>query len=258
MSRHVLVADDEAHIRESMRKTLEGAGYRVSLAGDGREALAAIADEPPEALVLDVMMPRMDGFEVLKRLQAEAATADLPVIMVVARTADSDFFREWNPPGCTFLIMPFEAGALLEAVASRLTEQASDCVETEQETLNLVLVAEDQPHVRKLIETTLLRSWYRVATVADGQEALDAVRREPPDAIVLDYRLPVIGAAEVMRALQSDQTSAGIRVVVLTAKDAATWHTPEGTEAAAAFLTMPFNPQELVTLLRRALGESRV
>jgi DNA-binding response OmpR family regulator len=111
--KHILTVDDETNIRRLLQVNLQRAGYRVTMASDGVEALESIALERPDLVVLDVMMPRMDGFEVLRRLRIDAATADLPVIMLTAKAQDADVFRGWQSGADCYLTKPFNPTELL-------------------------------------------------------------------------------------------------------------------------------------------------
>src|SRR4051794_14068562 len=84
----VLVVDDDRAVRESLRRSLEFNGYAVTLASDGAEALASIAGRSPDALVIDVMMPRLDGIETTRALRT--AGNDLPILVLTARDSVGD------------------------------------------------------------------------------------------------------------------------------------------------------------------------
>lgn len=112
----ILVVDDQKHIVRLVQITLEKAGYEVVTAYDGVEALEKVEQEAPDMLVLDVMMPRMDGFEVLKKLQADAKTRDIPVIMLTAKAQDADIFRGWSSGVSSYLTKPFNPRELLTFV----------------------------------------------------------------------------------------------------------------------------------------------
>ena len=95
-SKKILACDDERHIVRLIQVNLERAGYNVISAFDGTEALKKVEADKPDLIVLDVMMPKMDGFEVLKRLQANPETRDIPIIMLTAKAQDADVFRGWS------------------------------------------------------------------------------------------------------------------------------------------------------------------
>jgi two-component system, OmpR family, alkaline phosphatase synthesis response regulator PhoP len=116
MAKKILVVDDERHIVRLVEVNLTRAGYEVATAYDGVEALEKVKKEEPDMVVLDVMMPRMDGFEVLKRLQADPDTQDIPVIMLTAKAQDADIFRGWSSGVSSYLTKPFNPRELLTFV----------------------------------------------------------------------------------------------------------------------------------------------
>jgi len=107
MAKKILVVDDERHIVRLVEVNLTRAGYDVVSAYDGVEALEKVAEDIPDMIVLDVMMPRMDGFEVLKNLQADPKYKDIPVIMLTAKAQDADIFKGWQSGVSSYLTKPF-------------------------------------------------------------------------------------------------------------------------------------------------------
>jgi two-component system response regulator MprA len=109
---HVLVVDDDRAVRESLRRSLEFNGFAVSLADDGAEALAGISGTRPDVVVMDVMMPRLDGIEATKALRA--AGNDVPILVLTARDAVGDRVEGLDAGADDYLTKPF---ALQELVA---------------------------------------------------------------------------------------------------------------------------------------------
>lgn len=120
----VLVVDDEADIRRLVRFSLELDGHQVTEAADGLEALRALGPEAPDVMVLDVTMPRLDGWEVLMRLKAGAGAVgtDLPVIMLTALDADVDRIRAGIEGAVRYLTKPFDPDDLRLEVQRALEE----------------------------------------------------------------------------------------------------------------------------------------
>lgn len=116
MPKKILAVDDERHIVRLVEVNLQRAGYEVVTAYDGREALEKVKAENPDLVVLDVMMPYMDGFEVLKHLKADPTTAEIPVIMLTAKAQDADVFRGWQSGVDCYLTKPFNPMELLTFV----------------------------------------------------------------------------------------------------------------------------------------------
>jgi two-component system alkaline phosphatase synthesis response regulator PhoP/two-component system response regulator VicR len=112
----VLVCDDERHIVRLIQVNLERQGYTVVTAFDGKEGLEKIRSEKPGLVVLDVMMPYMDGFEVLKTIRREPETENLPVIMLTAKAQDKDVFEGYHYGADMYLTKPFNPMELVTFV----------------------------------------------------------------------------------------------------------------------------------------------
>ncbi len=120
----ILVVDDEEDIRTILVVTLRRAGYEVASAGDGLEAIEAVQRQAPDLILLDVMMPRADGLETLKRIRQHAPTAQVPVIMLTARSALADKMRGFERGADDYVGKPFEPAEVLARVAALLKRWA--------------------------------------------------------------------------------------------------------------------------------------
>ena len=107
MAVKILVCDDERSIVRLIQVNLERQGWQVVTAYDGKEGLEKIMSEKPDICVLDVMMPYMDGFEVLKNLRREPSTQKLPVVMLTAKAQDKDVFEGYHYGADVYLTKPF-------------------------------------------------------------------------------------------------------------------------------------------------------
>jgi DNA-binding response OmpR family regulator len=110
----VLVVDDEEGIRVLCRVNLELGGYTVFEAADGVEAIAVARRERPDVIFLDLMMPKMDGWDTLSALRADATTAEIPVVLLTARTSEEDQIRGWGEEIFEYLPKPFNPQVLVE------------------------------------------------------------------------------------------------------------------------------------------------
>jgi len=122
----ILAVDDQVHIVRLIQVNLERHGYQVVTAYDGEEALQKVRTEKPDLVVCDVMMPRKDGFEVLRELKADPATRDIPVIMLTAKAQDADVFRGWSEGVDCYLTKPFNPAELLAFVKRVLSAKDED------------------------------------------------------------------------------------------------------------------------------------
>ena len=112
----ILVADDDLDIRDLVTFKLAQAGYDVQAVYDGVAALAAIEANPPRLAILDVMMPGLSGIDVLRKLRAEESTKDLDVILLTARSRDSDVDTGFATGASDYIIKPFSPRELLHRV----------------------------------------------------------------------------------------------------------------------------------------------
>lgn len=120
----ILAVDDERHIARLVQVNLERQGHTVTVAYDGEEALQKVAQDRPDLIVCDVMMPRKDGFQVLAELKANPETADIPVIMLTAKAQDADVFRGWSSGVDCYLTKPFQPAELINFVQRVLDSQS--------------------------------------------------------------------------------------------------------------------------------------
>ncbi|HEX9530466.1 MAG TPA: response regulator [Acidimicrobiales bacterium] len=114
----VLIVDDEPDIRGVLAFTLEDAGYAVREAANGAEAITALGAHAPDLVVLDLMMPGVDGFGVLRSRRQLGLAADARVIILTAKTAERDFVRGWELGADEYLTKPFDPDVLLAKVRS--------------------------------------------------------------------------------------------------------------------------------------------
>jgi two-component system alkaline phosphatase synthesis response regulator PhoP len=113
MAKKILVVDDERHIVRLVQVKLEGQGYEVVTAYDGKEALEKVDSEHPDLIILDIMMPCMDGFEVLATLKKNPVTCNIPVFFLSAKVEDADVFRGWQSGCDQYITKPFDPRELI-------------------------------------------------------------------------------------------------------------------------------------------------
>lgn len=116
----ILVADDEPDILELVTYRLTRSGYQVIAARDGEEALRLALEHVPDLVVLDVMMPKLDGYDLTRRLRAEPATSRIPVILLTARVQEADVSRGFDAGADDYLKKPFSPDELVARVRAVL------------------------------------------------------------------------------------------------------------------------------------------
>jgi len=118
--KRILVADDEEDVKEIVAKILEAQGYAVTTAYDGLDAVEKIRAEKPDLVLLDIMMPVLDGYEVCKRLQEDVQTADIPVLFLSAAADQEAVSRGMNAGAKDYVIKPFEPSKLLDKIGKTI------------------------------------------------------------------------------------------------------------------------------------------
>ncbi len=120
MTPHILVVEDEAALVELLRYNLEEEGFRVSDAADGEAALAAVAEDKPDLIVLDLMLPLISGLEICRQLRRRPETRGLPIIMLTARGEESDRIRGLDSGADDYVTKPFSPSELVARVRAVL------------------------------------------------------------------------------------------------------------------------------------------
>lgn len=122
MSKLVLIIDDDPDQRRLLDRMLGAGGWRIATAPDGEAGIAAARSQRPDAIVLDVMMPRMNGFQTCRQLKADAATRDIPVVILTTKDQPADAFWAEQVGANVFLHKPVDVRQLAETLAT-LTEK---------------------------------------------------------------------------------------------------------------------------------------
>ena len=117
---HILVVDDEVDLAWALRQSLSDEGYEVSIAQDGQQAIAAVARQCPDLIILDINMPRMDGLEVCRRLRRDPSCAAVPVLFLTVRSGIQDRIKGLDEGGDDYLSKPFDLGELKARVRALL------------------------------------------------------------------------------------------------------------------------------------------
>jgi CheY-like chemotaxis protein len=116
----ILVADDDDDVRELVVFRLERAGYQVVTASDGQEAVEVALERPPDVCVIDVMMPKLDGYEVTERLRASPGLAEVPIMLLTASVQEAAVNRGFEAGASDYIKKPFSPHELVERIAAAL------------------------------------------------------------------------------------------------------------------------------------------
>jgi PAS domain S-box-containing protein len=202
----ILVIDDDPAACEIIERYLIKDGYSVATANSGEQGLRLAHDIQPAAITLDVMMPDMDGWSVLRALKADPVLRTIPVIML---SMIDDRMRGYSLGAVDYLTKPVDRGLLHKTLSRYYSSDAS----------STVLLVEDNEETRELMTRTLESSGWVVSGAGNGQEALDIMADLQPRLILLDLMMPVMDGFDFLAALRAKPKWQHIPVIVVTAKD---------------------------------------
>jgi PAS domain S-box-containing protein len=204
-----LVVEDDLKSADLIRLQLEAEGFVVLHAATAESALILAARQPLALITLDIMLPNMDGWEFLGRIKQTPSLKHIPVV-IISIVADPEKGYALGAAGV--MQKPISRQELYDALVGLGLFPLR-----EGETLK-ILVVDDDPKAVELIAIRVLGLASVVLRAYGGQEAIDAARREIPNLIVLDLMMPEVSGFDVVRALHDDPATAGIPILIVTAK----------------------------------------
>jgi CheY-like chemotaxis protein len=222
----VLVVEDEPDVRTTLSELIDSFGYRAAAASNGEEALRALEAERPRLVLLDLMMPVMDGWEFCRRVNEDAALRGLPIAVVTGFEADS---REDLPPRAAdagSFKKPIDLARLIETLRAycgargerRPTEAAAPRTEPRPERGYDVLVVEDDVDLGHTLASVLELEGYRARIAHDGREALALLGTGyRPSLLLVDLIMPIMDGWELCEALAGDTRYSTLPVILMSA-----------------------------------------
>lgn len=261
----ILIVDDEPLNVKLLAAMLPADQYETIKAYDGREALKKIVNETPDLILLDVMMPGLDGYEVTRTVKNDSDTRDIPVILVTALDGTDNKIKGLEAGADEFLNKPVSKTELIARVNSLLRlKQYQDQLKTHmqsknhfttpdqsqrsiEEEINLpsILIVEDDVKDAKLILNYLHGEAYIIKQVKDGEEAISRARQEKIDLILLDILLPGMDGFETCRRLKAMDQTKDIQIVALTSLNDMESKVKGIELGADDYLVKPINMHEL-------------
>jgi len=240
-----LVIEDDDTLAEMVAAALASEGFSVMRAATGEEGLVRAAKCRPDLITLDIFLPHMDGWEVMRRIEAEPALAATPVVII---TVSPDLAHGLALGARRVLLKPFTGEELSAALAGLVVtppDGPAPCV----------LVVDDNQQAVERVATALQAEGLRVLRAYGGAEAITAARGQRPDLVILDLMMPDVSGFDVARALRESDATARIPILVLTAKDlTAEDHARLNGTVNAILTKAAFSRGELLAEVRRALA----
>ena len=207
-NRTILVAEDNEQAAQLLGIYLTEAGYHVEYAKDGVEAIEKASEIRPFAITLDILLPKKDGWQVLREMKTKPNLQSIPVIIV---SVTEERQLAFGLGAVDHLVKPIDKETLLASLQSLKLPSRDGSPR--------ILVVDDDPQTVRLLSTVLTSDGYEVLKVYGGSEAIETAISQSPDLIILDMMMPQVDGFQVIQRLTGDSRTCDIPIVICTALD---------------------------------------
>jgi len=204
----VLVVEDDPAAAELLTRQLSAAGYRTEVARTGNEALARARELQPAAITLDIILPEVDGWEIMTRLKSDATTSGIPIV-VVSVVDNPELGLALG--AIDYFVKPVDTGALIKRL------NRFDFMRHSGKNEVRVLVVDDDAANRIWLTQALEPAGFTVFEASGGREAIELAKEKRPDCVVLDLMMPEVTGFDVVEELRADERTRETPIMVVTA-----------------------------------------
>ena len=255
----VLIADCDDEFSDLVKMFLESNNYRPVVVNDPLQVLSRVKAENPSVLLLDVMMPKKDGFQIISEMKAGPDTADIPII-VLSSLRFNNFQERGILTGLPEIVSKELPGDLLAGIIAREIGggQYAETGSPLKAQKPRVLIADDQTELLMLMKETVERAGFEVFIASDGGEALQVVFEMHPDIAVLDYNMPVKDGLQVAQDLKDNPLFAHIPIIICTAFGEKNTKIKGLSMGIDDYLIKPMDTDELIARIRMILKRNKL
>lgn len=252
----ILIVEDNPLTVYTLIQYLKKTGIETSIARNGQEALRQVKALAPNLILLDIMMPGIDGFETCRRLKGDMGTKDIPVIFITALSDTINKVKAFEAGGTDYITKPFDLKEVAARIETRLTIQR---LQQRLKTRNLaftrtgddvkasILVAEDNTMTLEVISGYLEKLGFHIVKAENGEDVLACLKEPPlPDLILLDVMMPGIDGFETCRRIKSNPMTRDIPVIFMTALSDMTHKVKAFEVGGADYITKPHHYAEIL------------
>jgi CheY-like chemotaxis protein/anti-sigma regulatory factor (Ser/Thr protein kinase) len=255
--RRILIIEDSQPAIIQIRDILETQGYVVDVAQSGKEALKSLSEHQPDGIILDLMMPEMDGFEVVSRIRSDGGML-IPILILTAKhiTREELAFLKGNHISQLIQKGAIDKNDLLDAVRDLVAGEREGSAQPPASIKPSILLIEDNPDNRVTVKA-LLEDHYDICEAKDGMAGIEEAKNLLPDLILLDISLPGMDGFHVLDKLKSDKTLASVPVVALTARAMAGDREEILAYGFDGYVSKPISETQIHDQIRRLLDERK-
>ncbi|MGE0021893.1 MAG: response regulator [Draconibacterium sp.] len=254
----LLIEDSEPAVIQ-IKDALDENGFNVIVASDGIRALEMINEQKPDGIILDLMMPGIDGFEVLKKLRSSTENGHTPVLILTAKqvTKEELSFLKGNHISQLIQKGDVNLNELIGAVTQMVQKEPEHPEKPERKTKNIqgkptVLIVEDNVD-NMLTARVLLQDDYLVFEATDGKQGVEMAKKHVPDLILMDISLPVLDGISAFKQIRNYITTSNIPVIALTASALISDREQILAEGFDAFISKPIDEEQFFITIKQIL-----
>jgi DNA-binding response OmpR family regulator len=254
----ILILEDESVLGELLLEKLTAEGYLTKWEVDGEAGLRTMRETMPDLVLLDIIMPKKDGYEVLEEMQKDSILKNIPVIVISNSGQPVEIKRILELGAKEYIVKAqFSPAEVLDKVRTYLdtAELSKEAKEGKEESPQAsILIVEDDPFLSSIIATYLEQEGYKVSVSTDGERSLALLEKEIPDLILLDIVMPGVSGFDVLKALKADERYKNISVIMFS--NLGQEHEVEESKTLGAdyfLIKANFTPQEVLLKIKELL-----
>jgi PAS domain S-box-containing protein len=203
----ILVIAGDSMLHQSTHSYLHHLGVSLYSASNTEDGMQLVYQILPDAIILDMQTPSMNGWEVLKELKSQPLTSGIPIILLAINDESPE---SYGVEANDYLFKPIDRDRLITIIGKYRAEQQSELS---------VLVIEDDPNIRAMLKRILEKEHCIVSEAQDGHDALEVIKQKIPQLILLDLMMPNVDGFEFIHLLRLRQNTPSIPIIIITAKD---------------------------------------
>lgn len=254
-AKKILIVEDSPTQAEIFKSMLKGAGYNVIIANTGEEGLKILELESPDLVMLDLILPGINGYEVCKKIKANPKHKHIPVVVVTIVPEEEAKNRVMELGALDFITKPVNEEILIKTVARQIEELVKKGA-LHKKKRPKVLIIDDEPYHVELIKDRLKFNNYDVIYSYNGNEGLEKIKKEKPDLVLLDIMLPEIDGFEISKKIKAYPQTKDLPIIMLTAVGIKDLEEKCKEAGADHCIRKPYEPKELIDTIKSLLQEN--
>jgi|GEM_PF-1569556 len=255
--KRILVADDAILLRKRLVLAMKSSGFDVFEADHGRAAIAMAKKKDPDLILMDVMMPQMDGMEALQAMRKDAILNQIPVFMMTGQNTMEDVKKAMEMGVQDFISKPYQPDDVVKRINEFFRKRNRVVPTSGFDGVNRILVVDDSDLLRKRICICLEEDGHMLLEAGNGHEALEKAHEFVPDLVLMDVMMPVMNGLDTLRRMRMDPLLSKVPVIMLTSKN-----TIDDVRAASHlgisdYISKPFDPDSVLPRVHKCLARTK-